>query len=85
MNICILTAKIVKAPKLLFKKNYFYTQLILSIPNNKKGLNWYNIRGKARGQKAKDLFDLYMKGDFVIVEGTVKIKKKESRKKRVIL
>nr|YP_009294447.1 putative single-stranded DNA binding protein [Asparagopsis taxiformis]AOM65930.1 putative single-stranded DNA binding protein [Asparagopsis taxiformis] len=77
MNICILTARILNRPKLLFRHNSFVISLIICIPNNKPHLVWSHIQCKARGKIAKNIFDLYRQGDYIIVEGYLKIDQKK--------
>jgi len=76
MNICILTARIIKKSEIILTKNNIYIQILLCAPNNKKGILFYNIKCKAIGKLAKNISELYLKGDFIIVEGLIMIDKK---------
>nr|YP_009296204.1 putative single-stranded DNA binding protein [Sebdenia flabellata]AOM65139.1 putative single-stranded DNA binding protein [Sebdenia flabellata] len=79
MNICIITAKVITAPKLLRFKSTALSQMILCVPNDKKGLLHYKIKAIAKGQLAKDIFEIYRKNNFIIVEGFIYLKKIEKR------
>nr|YP_009297949.1 putative single-stranded DNA binding protein [Plocamium cartilagineum]AOM67887.1 putative single-stranded DNA binding protein [Plocamium cartilagineum] len=75
MNKCIFTAQIVTSPKIFYLDKIALLQMILVIPNNKKGLSSYTLSSIVKGELAKDLFNTYQKNDFIIVEGFISIKK----------
>lgn len=75
MNKCIFTAQIVSSPKFFYLQKTALLQIILSIPNKRKGLSSYTLSSIIKGELAKNLFGNYQKDDFVIVEGFISIKK----------
>lgn len=74
MNLFISLCKIIRTPRLYRYNNKPLVKVYMSTLNNKKGLITYIIEGKATGKLGFELFDLYRKGDFVLVEGSVNIK-----------
>uniref|UniRef100_UPI003001DACC putative single-stranded DNA-binding protein Ycf41 n=1 Tax=Anunuuluaehu liula TaxID=3049639 RepID=UPI003001DACC len=77
MNTVILTGRIINQPKLLRYKKKAFTQIVICVPNNKKGLSFYNIKAGAKGKIGSRIFDIYRKGDFIIIEGLITIKSKK--------
>lgn len=75
MNNYIFTGKVISKLVLnkVNKKQYIYTTLI--VPNDKKGIQYYKVIVLAKGQLAENIFQMYQKGDYVIVEGKVHTKK----------
>lgn len=76
MNLFTFTGKIVKIPRLYRYNKKALTTIVLSTVNNKKGLFSYTVYCRAKNKLARTIFDLYRKGDFVIIEGSITIKQK---------
>ena len=74
MNIFIFTARIIKHPKLLRTKTKTLTSTIICVPNSKKSVPFYLVRVNGSTKVANEIFDIYRKGDFVMVEGLIHIK-----------
>ena len=66
MNICFLIVKITESPKRLFTANQLFTELTICFPNIKKGLCY--AQAIAKGKVGNDLFNLHVKGDYIIIE-----------------
>lgn len=77
MNICILTARLIKKPRLIFKHNNFIVEIFICIPNNNNTLLCHNIKCRATGKIAKNIFDLYKKGDFILIEGLIQVNRNQ--------
>nr|YP_009295692.1 conserved hypothetical plastid protein [Mastocarpus papillatus]AOL58176.1 conserved hypothetical plastid protein [Mastocarpus papillatus] len=77
MNICTITGKILKQPRLLRYNKKALTKIFICMPNNKRGVSFYNIKAHATGKIGMEIFDVYRKGDFVIIEGFINIKIKK--------
>ncbi|CCP38187.1 putative single-stranded DNA binding protein (plastid) [Chondrus crispus] len=77
MNIFISTGRIVKHPKLLRYKHKTLVRTMICVPNNKKKATFYLINVNSKGKIGNDIFDIYRKGDFVVIEGLVSIKFKK--------
>lgn len=77
MNIVIFTGRILNQPRLLRYKKKVLTKLVVCVPNNKKGVSCYNIQANAKGKIGNEIFDIYRKGDFVIIEGSINIHSKK--------
>nr|YP_010904258.1 hypothetical protein REQ04_pgp118 [Catenella fusiformis]WCH57509.1 hypothetical protein [Catenella fusiformis] len=79
MNIFIFTSRIVSLPRLYFDKKKVCIYMILCLRNSKKSRLWYNIKTFGRGKISNYIFDMYKKGDFVTIEGSIKVQlQKES-------
>lgn len=74
MNIFTCTGKILNCPRFLNYKHKPYIYFFIALPNRKKGSLVYYICVKAKGKLASKIFDLYLKGDLVIVQGHVSIR-----------
>nr|YP_009244073.1 putative single-stranded DNA binding protein [Gelidium elegans]AMK96315.1 putative single-stranded DNA binding protein [Gelidium elegans] len=75
MNYCILMGQLVSKQKYIkiCGKHYIYVKL--TIPNNKKVLNYYKVLALAHGEKAKDLIELYRIRDSIVIEAAISIRK----------
>lgn len=71
MNYYIFTGKIINTLKLSSINNKLLVYATLIVPNYKRGLKWYKIVILAKGQIAKNIFQMYQQGDHVLVEGCI--------------
>ena len=67
MNICFITARIIDVPQRLFNNHKYSTLLKVNFPHKRKQLCY--ATAIVRGKISQDAFDLYFKGDYVIIEG----------------
>lgn len=74
MNIFIFTGRIIKHPKLLRSKNKTLTSTIICVPNSKKSVPFYLLKVSGSTKVGNEIFDIYRKGDFVMIEGLIQIK-----------
>nr|QOS04630.1 putative single-stranded DNA binding protein [Sarcopeltis skottsbergii] len=74
MNIFICTGRIIKHPKLLRYKHKRLINTVICVPNNKKKATFYLINTSGRGKVGNEIYDIYRKGDFVMIEGLISIK-----------
>lgn len=83
MNICFITARIIDVPERLFNDNKYSTLFKISFPHKKNSLSYATavIDGRTR----QDIFDLYFKGDYIIIEGKLLISKDISNNKELII
>lgn len=73
MNICFITARIIDVPQRLFKNNRYSTLFKISFPHKKNSLCYATAVIYRRTKQ--DAFDLYFKGDYIIIEGKLLISK----------
>lgn len=87
MNLFICCCKILMTPRLYRHNKKPLVKVYMSTLNNKKGLITYFIQAKSKGKLGLKIFDLYKKGDFVLIEGSVNIKykKKKVKNKKIII
>nr|QVY58011.1 putative single-stranded DNA binding protein [Betaphycus gelatinus] len=74
MNLFIFTCRVISKPKLLRYKKQSFVYMKFSLCNDKKGIDFYNVVALAKSKVVNQIFDIYKKGDFIIVEGSIKIK-----------
>nr|QVY58217.1 putative single-stranded DNA binding protein [Eucheuma denticulatum] len=74
MNLFIFTCRVISRPKLFRYKKQSFVFMQLSLCNPKKGTNFYNIVALAQNKEVGQIFEVYKKGDFIIVEGCIKIR-----------
>ena len=79
MNLFIGLCKIIMTPRLYRYNNKALVKVYMSTLNNKKGLITYFVQAKATGRLGFELFDLYRKGDFILIEGSVSIKHQKKK------
>lgn len=67
MNMGFVTARILRPPIKFFNRNHFITEIYVGFPQAKQ----YCGRAIALADKkiGKNLFDLYRKGDYILIEG----------------
>jgi hypothetical protein len=76
MNNCFLTAQIATNPKkYLSDKGKEYIKLVLRIPNPKKGKSFHYIDCRTKKTFGMPLIFWYKKGDYLILEGNLKLNK----------
>ena len=67
MNIGFITARILQSPIRFFNRRHFVTEIQVDFPQTK------NYCAKAivlaDGKTGKNLFELYRKGDYILIEG----------------
>ena len=80
MNYYIFAGKIINPLTLIRIKSKLCIYMTLIIPNNKRGLRWYKVVLIAKSQMAKNIFQMYQKGDSIIVEGCIYTKKYKANK-----
>ena len=80
MNICFLTVKITESPKKLLTTNKEHTELNICFPKIKNNL--FYTKAKAKGKVGEELFNLYVKGDYIIIECQL-LRKKDSLKQNI--
>nr|YP_009390140.1 putative single-stranded DNA binding protein [Sheathia arcuata]ART65503.1 putative single-stranded DNA binding protein [Sheathia arcuata] len=74
MNISIFTVQIATWPKkYMLHTGKEIIKLYLRIPNPKKGKSFYYIKCHAQNKWKKQVFDWYQKGDYLILEGSLKL------------
>lgn len=83
MNICFITARIIEMPRRLLNHNKYSTLLKISFPHRRKKFCY--TTAVAHGTISQDAFDLYFKGDYIIIEGRLLISKNISNKKNLII
>lgn len=67
INVCFITARILQKPKKIDKKSNYVVNTEIHFPHSK---NYFaHIALLAEGKIADDLLELYMKGDYIIIEG----------------
>lgn len=71
MNLFTCTARIITIPKLSFFKKKALIQMVICIHNNKKKSLWYYIYTTAKGKLANHIFNIYNRGDFIIIQGYI--------------
>jgi len=75
MNTCFFTAQIITWPQLsISKQGKKITQLLIRLPNPKKGQPFIYINAFARGALGESLLKWYDQGDYLIFEGYLKKK-----------
>lgn len=73
MNICFITARILENPKRVLKNNIYCTYFKISFPHKRKLFCYAYVI--VYGQISQNVFDLYIKGDYIIIEGKLLISK----------
>lgn len=74
MNLFICVARIVTVPRLYRYKQKAITKMLICLPNYKKCSAFYYITAQAKSRLAHYIFDIYKKGNFVIIQGSLSIK-----------
>nr|QVY58417.1 putative single-stranded DNA binding protein [Kappaphycus striatus] len=74
MNLFIFTCRVVSRPKLIRYKKQSFVHMKFSLCNSRKGVDFYSVISLAKNQIVNQIFDIYQKGDFIIVEGSMKIR-----------
>ena len=74
MNLFIFVARIVTVPRLYRYKQKAITKMLICLPNVKKCSTFYYITAQAKSKLAHYIFDIYKKGNFVIIQGSLNIK-----------
>ena len=77
MNLFTCTARIITTPRLSLYKKKALTQAIICLYNSKKKSLWYGAYTRSKGKLAKQIFNMYNSGDFVIIQGYISIKSKK--------
>lgn len=80
MNLCLLTVKITQSPRKIFNSAIDSIELKVCFPNITRGLCY--AKAQAKGKIANEIFDLYVKGDYLILE--CELSKKEAEFKPMI-
>nr|UEQ12116.1 putative single-stranded DNA binding protein Ycf41 [Batrachospermum sp.] len=76
MNVSLLTVQIATWPqKYQSTTGIEFIKLYLRIPNPKKGKSFYYIASYAKARSKKQFFNWYQKGDYLILQGSLKFKK----------
>nr|AYR05890.1 putative single-stranded DNA binding protein [Lithothamnion sp.] len=83
MNICFVTARIIDVPQRLFNDNKYSTLFKISFPHKKNSLSY--ATAIIYGRTSQDIFDLYFKGDYIIIEGKLFISKNTNNNKELII
>lgn len=74
MNLFVFTCRVINRPRLLRYNKQSFICMKFSLCNNKKGTNFYNVVALAKDKVVSQIFEIYKKGDFIIVEGFMKIR-----------
>lgn len=74
MNLFICTARIITTPRLSLDKQKPLTQMIVCMHNHKKRYLSYYVYTKVKGKLAHKVFEMYNTGDFIVVQGSIKMK-----------
>nr|YP_010728802.1 putative single-stranded DNA binding protein [Lithothamnion corallioides]WEA77127.1 putative single-stranded DNA binding protein [Lithothamnion corallioides] len=83
MNICFITARIIDLPQRLLNNNTYSTLFKISFPHKRKLLCY--ATAVVYGKISQDAFDLYFKGDYVIIEGKLLISKNINNNKELAI
>ncbi len=83
MNICFITARIIDMPQRLLSNHKYSTLLKISFPHKRKQLCY--ATAVVHGKISQDAFDLYFKGDYVIIEGKLLILKNVNSSKDLMI
>lgn len=83
MNICFITARITDVPQRLFKDNKYLTMFKISFPHKKNSLCY--ATAVTHGRTKQDSFDLYFKGDYIIIEGKLLISNNMKNNRELII
>nr|YP_010471135.1 putative single-stranded DNA binding protein [Synarthrophyton patena]UVF62964.1 putative single-stranded DNA binding protein [Synarthrophyton patena] len=73
MNICFITARILDNPQRIFREDNYITLMKISFPYKRKLLCY--AKCIAYNRIGQNIFDLYFKGDYIIIEGKLVIAK----------
>lgn len=74
MNLSVITAQIIKQPKLVKVNNYNMMYMSVIVPNEKKTTSFFQLYVYSTINKYKDLCDLYRVKDIVILTGYIYVK-----------
>nr|YP_009315330.1 Hypothetical protein ycf41 [Yamadaella caenomyce]SCW23785.1 Hypothetical protein ycf41 [Yamadaella caenomyce] len=65
----LITVQLASWPKIVcLTKHQNSISFFVKLPNRKQGKPYYYMKALATGQTGKDIYDLYRKGDYIIVE-----------------
>lgn len=77
INICFITARILEKPKKLKYNLNYIVKTEINFPHAK---NYFaNAITLAEGEIANNLFELYIEGDYVIIEGELVVTNKKQK------
>lgn len=74
MNLSIITAQIIKQPRLVKVNNYNIIYMSVIVPNEKKATSFFQLYVYSKMNKYKDLCELYRIKDIVILTGYIYIR-----------
>nr|WCH56308.1 hypothetical protein [Hypnea sp.] len=74
MNLFVGTCRIISNPRLYCKNKKILMRTVVSLYSKKKKTYLHPVLVKAKGKIARVIFDFYKKADFVIIEGSMKVK-----------
>jgi len=84
MNLCFLTVQIATQPcRYISTRGKLFTHFFVRVPNPKKGRSSFYINATARGETGKHLFNWYEPGDYIVMEGSMKLKANRGRQFQV--
>lgn len=81
MNLCFLTVQIATWPqKYISKRGKLFTHFFVRIPNPKKGCPFFYLHATAREETGIQLFNWYAKGDYILIEGRIRLQMDKQKK-----
>lgn len=83
MNLCFITARILDMPIKLKKSKDFFVKININFPHSR---NYFaNVTALAAGIIAKDVFELYAKGDYIVIEGEILFFIEQTKKSNITI
>nr|YP_009541577.1 putative single-stranded DNA binding protein [Synarthrophyton chejuense]AYR05586.1 putative single-stranded DNA binding protein [Synarthrophyton chejuense] len=82
MNTCFITARILNKPQRFLRDGRYITSFYVGFPNKPNLLSF--AEAIAYGKISQNIFDLYFKGDYVIIEGKLIIMNTSGDKNLII-
>nr|YP_007878282.1 putative single-stranded DNA binding protein [Calliarthron tuberculosum]AGA63893.1 putative single-stranded DNA binding protein [Calliarthron tuberculosum] len=77
MNLCFITARLLKNPEKLNISTQYITEVEINFPHAR---NYFaNIIALAEGKVADTLLELYFQGDYILIEGELLVIEKQSK------
>ena len=71
INVCFITARILQKPKKIDQASNYIVNTEIHFPHSKNYFS--NIKILAEGKIAENLLELYIPGDYIIIEGELLI------------
>ena len=83
MNLCFITARILNKPIKLTKAKDFFVKININFPQSR---NYFaHATALASGLLAKNIFELYAKGDYIVIEGELLLLVEQTKRSKIII